>query len=196
MKINIILMAGGNSIRFGENKLLYNYKGKSLFEIALSNILKGFENSSYDFNIIVVTQYKEILDIVEKSRFSEAVYSVYSPESSRGVSFTIRNGILSEREKSDFYMFAVCDQPFMKSETYINLFKGTLNSNKGIGSVQCNGAVGNPVVFSEKYRDELLGLDGGTGGRKIVKKHIDDVYYFDILDDREIFDIDSKDNIY
>ncbi|OUQ59513.1 hypothetical protein B5E58_03505 [Tyzzerella sp. An114] len=191
MKIDIILMAAGNSTRFGENKLLYNFKGKTLFEIALDNIIEGFSNSEHLWSVIVVTQYNEIIDIVSKykNKKNNNIYAVYSPESVNGVSFTVKNGL--KNACGDFYMFAVCDQPFMKSKSYLRLFNETLKSKKSIGTMIFEGQEGNPVVFKNIYRDELLSLSGDRGGRNVLKKHRDEVYFCEAENIEELLDADT-----
>ena len=41
---------------------------------------------------------------------------------------------------------------------------------------------GNPVWFSKKYKKELLSLTGDCGGKKILKKHIENARFFKVLD--------------
>lgn len=186
-------MAGGNSIRFGENKLLYEYNGKPLYKIVLENIINGFLKCPYDWNVIVVTQYNEIKNYIDTTYKNTNIYSVLSPKSCYGVSYTVKAGILSKYCNGEWYMFAVCDQPFMKSETYLRLFLETLNSKKGIGTLIYNNREGNPIVFNSVYKNELLSLEGDRGGRNVLKKHRDDVYYCEVYCEKELYDIDTKD---
>ena len=87
MKTDLILMAAGNSRRFGSNKLLYEWKGKKLYRYMLDALLEAAEelgknsgadtgsrevpdrergSGKRDIRIRVVTQYKEILEDVEQ----------------------------------------------------------------------------------------------------------------------------------
>ncbi|MFR2270711.1 MAG: hypothetical protein ACLS50_06740, partial [Clostridium sp.] len=50
----------------------------------------------------------------------------------------------------------------------------------------------NPTIFTDKYKDKLLKLDGDKGGKKIILKNIDDLFIFDVLEKRELIDIDYK----
>ena len=43
MKIDLILMAAGNSRRFGSNKLLYEWRGKKLYRYMLDALLEAAE---------------------------------------------------------------------------------------------------------------------------------------------------------
>ena len=57
---------------------------------------------------------------------------------------------------------------------------------KNLGNVEYSEAVsythlGNPVVIAEKYRKELMGLTGDKGGKRVVKRHMDDLYLICLL---------------
>lgn len=59
---------------------------------------------------------------------------------------------------------------------------------------QINEIIGNPVLFSRKYIDELLSLEGDTGGKKILKLHMDDAKVVYLEDELELVDIDTRDS--
>lgn len=98
-------------------------------------------------------------------------------------------------ETEDYYMFAVADQPYLKSQSVIKLIDKALE-NKGnkrlVFSLRCGDTVGNPCVFHSSLIPQLLSLDGDKGGRSVAKKY--DCVYVDIADERELMDIDSLSN--
>ena len=98
-------------------------------------------------------------------------------------------------ETEDYYMFAVADQPYLKSQSVIKLIDKTLE-NKGnkrlVFSLRCGDTVGNPCVFHSSLIPQLLSLDGDKGGRSVAKKY--DCVYVDIADERELMDIDNLSN--
>ena len=98
-------------------------------------------------------------------------------------------------ETEDYYMFAVADQPYLKSQSVIKLIDKVLE-NKGnkqlVFSLRCGDAVGNPCVFHSSLIPQLLSLDGDKGGRSVAKKY--DCVYVDIADERELMDIDNLSN--
>lgn len=98
-------------------------------------------------------------------------------------------------ETEDYYMFAVADQPYLKSQSVIKLIDKALE-NKGnkrlVFSLRCGDAVGNPCVFHSSLIPQLLSLEGDKGGRSVAKKY--DCVYVDIADERELMDIDSLSN--
>ncbi|MFQ9153605.1 MAG: NTP transferase domain-containing protein [Blautia sp.] len=106
MKTDLILMAAGNSRRFGSNKLLHEWKGKKLYRYMLDALMEaaeeleknsgedtgsrevsggGSESRPRNIRVRVVTQYEEILEEVEQpgaTRFSSL--SVGMPAESVG----------------------------------------------------------------------------------------------------------------
>lgn len=98
-------------------------------------------------------------------------------------------------ETEDYYMFAVADQPYLKSQSVIKLIDKALG-NKGnkrlVFSLRCGDAVGNPCVFHSSLIPQLLSLEGDKGGRSVAKKY--DCVYVDIADERELMDIDNLSN--
>ena len=169
---------------------------------------KNAESNSPLIDITVVTRYREILDYCAGIPDCRAVLS---PDSEKGISYTIKAGIMAvqeqkKQEKSsgvsqnsaeteEYYMFAVADQPYLKSQSVIKLIDKVLENtgNKQlVFSLRCGDAVGNPCVFNSSLIPQLLSLEGDKGGRSVAKKH--DCVYVDIADELELMDIDSLSN--
>lgn len=158
---------------------------------------KNAKSSSTLVDITVVTRYREILDYCSSI---PDCYAVLSPDSEKGISYTIKAGIMAVQEQKktgmqDYYMFAVADQPYLKSQSVIKLIDKVLE-NKGnirlVFSLRCGDAVGNPCVFHSSLISQLLSLEGDKGGRSVAKKY--DCVYVDIADERELMDIDTLSN--
>ena len=220
--IHIIYMAAGNSRRFGSNKLFYELDGKPMYRHLLDRLIeiKDRYNNSESYNplidITVVTRYREILDYCSSI---PDCHAVLCPDSEKGISYTIKAGIMAvqeqkkkngvrqkKQEKSsgmsqnsaeteEYYMFAVADQPYLKSQSVIELIDKVLeNTGKEqlVFSLCCGDAVGNPCVFNSSLIPQLLSLEGDKGGRSVAKRH--DCVYVDIADESELMDIDTLSN--
>jgi molybdenum cofactor cytidylyltransferase len=201
--IHIIYMAAGNSRRFGSNKLFYELDGKPMYRHLLERLIEikdrynKLKSDSPVIDITVVTRYREILDYCSSIPDCHAVLSL---DSEKGISHTIKAGIMAVQEQKktsmqDYYMFAVADQPYLKSQSVIKLIDKVLE-NKGnkrlVFSLHCGDAVGNPCVFHSSLIPQLLSLEGDKGGRSVAKKY--DCVYVDIADERELMDIDTLSN--
>ena len=198
--IHIIYMAAGNSRRFGSNKLFYELDGKPMYRhlldrlVEIENRYNKSKSDSQTIDITVVTRYREILDYCA---CIPDCHAVLSPDSEKGISYTIKAGIMAVQEQKktgmqDYYMFAVADQPYLKSQSVIKLIDRVLKNTGGkrlTFSLRCGDAVGNPCVFNSSLIPQLLSLEGDKGGRSVAKKH--DCVYVDIADERELMDIDT-----
>ena len=201
--IHIIYMAAGNSRRFGSNKLFYELDGKSMYRHLLERLIEikdrynKLKSDSPVIDITVVTRYREILDYCA---CIPDCHAVLSPDSEKGISYTIKAGIMAVQEQKktgmqDYYMFAVADQPYLKSQSVIKLIDRVLENTGGkqlAFSLRCGAAVGNPCVFHSSLIPQLLSLEGDKGGRSVAKKY--DCVYVDIADERELMDIDTLSN--
>lgn len=201
--IHIIYMAAGNSRRFGSNKLFYELDGKPMYRHLLEHLIEikdrynKLKSDSPVIDITVVTRYREILDYCSSI---PDCHAVLSPDSEKGISYTIKAGIMAVQEQKktgmqDYYMFAVADQPYLKSQSVIKLIDRVLENTGGkqlAFSLRCGAAVGNPCVFHSSLIPQLLSLEGDKGGRSVAKKY--DCVYVDIADERELMDIDTLSN--
>ena len=158
---------------------------------------KNAESNNPVIDITVVTRYREILDYCA---CIPDCHAVLSPDSEKGISYTIKAGIMAVQEQKktgmqDYYMFAVADQPYLKSQSVIKLIDRVLKNTGGkrlAFSLRCGDAVGNPCVFNSSLIPQLLSLEGDKGGRSVAKKY--DCVYVDIADERELTDIDTLSN--
>ncbi len=225
--INIIYMAAGNSRRFGSNKLFYEIAGKPMYRHVLDRLFEIVAGDriecdrivpdisiSQEIDITVVTQYRQIMDYcndihdvydvhdihnLNKLHSSSHVHAIYSPDSYKGASYTIKAGIRAVQERyedisSHYFMFVVADQPYLKKESLIklvNAVKAAEGSQAKVFSLCCGSTPGNPCVFHGSLIPELLKLDGDQGGRAVLKRY--DCVYINIDNPNELCDIDTCD---
>ncbi len=183
MSISCIVMASGMSRRMGENKLTLKINNKMVFEYILDEI------KSIDFDeVIVVTRFKEI----EKYSKKLGYVVVRNYDYKKGQSSSIKIGVKNANEKNG-YMFFVADQPKLKASTINTIIKKYKNNTKDIIIPYFKGEKGNPIIFSNYYREELLKLEGDTGGSPIIKKYNKNIIEVKINNSENI-DIDNVDD--
>ena len=184
----IIYLAAGNSRRFGSNKLLHPYKGKPLYRHGL-DMIQEFCRGRKDCSVLVVTQYEEILQQMMK----EGIPVVYSPDSYKGMSYSIKAGIRElgdEVSEEDYLIFFVADQPCLSKLTLERLIRqADLPDQKPeTASVTFRGKPGSPAMFSARLIPELLELREDEGGRKVIRRHA--CTCVEVEEERELMDID------
>lgn len=185
-RIVLVLLAAGDSRRFGGNKLLENFGGKSMYRY-LTDEIAAFPEEFF-YRKIVVSQYPEILADLA-SRGYEAIEN---RESYLGISHSIHLALEAMDGQETAVCFAVCDQPFLKGKTVERLLAEWKESGKGMGCLCHQGEDGNPAVFACRYERELLALTGDVGGKRVMRRFPEDVYRCDVTDGRELADIDRR----
>ena len=183
--LSLIMLAAGNSRRFGSNKLLYEIDGVPMYLRTLTKLQKAASELG-NCEIIVVTQYEEI---AAKAQGSGARVLI-NPHPERGISSSMQIGLAAAKESSAC-LFTVSDQPWLTTETIVNLVHKFLSEHKGMACTLLGTKTGNPCIFSRKYYQELLEISGDKGGKQIINRHPEDVAYLEIEDARELTDMDT-----
>lgn len=193
MNVHVMILAAGNSRRFGGNKLLHLYKRKPLYRYMLETILR------MDVPLgekMIVTQYDEIMEM--GTTLGYYVFRNECPED--GISRSIRIGItelmgMESYHVGDAVMCCVCDQPELRAETLTQFVREYKRTGRGIGVVTTGEVPGNPVIFRDDYWEELKLLSGDEGGKAVRNRHPEDVFYFPVSQKPELWDIDEREDM-
>lgn len=193
MKTRLILLAAGNSRRFGSNKLLYEIQGKPMYTYAIK-IMRELLLNDQNRELYVVTPYEAIVKAVAEMnqdlRLEDRAFTVASPDSKLGISYSIKAGVCAGNTQPDYYVFMVADQPYLKTETVEKLIFETTRQNKIAGCLIWKEVPGNPVIFSKQFINKLLSLEGDQGGKALLKPYIDQICKITATCEEELIDKD------
>ena len=186
--ISAIILAAGESRRMGKPKQLIPLEKTTILEQTVDNFL-----NSEVHDVIVVVGYKaeEVAKLIANRPVTVAVNSAYR----EGMSTSIVAGLSLLSDKAQGVMFALADQPFIDSQTINRLIEAFGIYDKGIVMPIYQGRRGHPVIFSIKYKEELLSLKGDIGGREIICRHPDDVFEVAVNCEGIFVDIDTVDSL-
>lgn len=189
--IHILYLAAGSARRFGSNKLLHSLECKPLFRHSL-DWLAALVAQRQDCTLTVVSRYEEILTTAAAMGLS----AVESPDSGKGISYTIRAGIgsLPPLSPADFLLFVVADQPWLRRETVERLLQGA-KPGLWAATTAFGDRVGNPTLFSSPLVPALLALEGDQGGRSILKSEPQRCLRVAAQEEKELRDIDYREQI-
>lgn len=185
--ITAILLAAGESKRMGKPKQLLSLDRSTVLGQALDNLL----NSKVD-NVIVVVGYRA--EEIKKSIGDRPVIATVNQDYRQGMSTSIIAGLKLLADDTDAFMLALADQPFIDSKTIDHLIDEFQKSKKGIAITVCKGRRGHPVIFSTKYRNELMGLKGDVGAKEIIMSHPEEVLEVPVDCEGVIIDIDTAED--
>lgn len=188
MKLGLIMLAAGNSRRFGSNKLLYEIDGMPMYRhvlLELDKVKEELKMQGHECEITVVTQYDEIAQDAGELGM-RVLYNLHPDE---GISSSLKIGLWVNRDM-DACLFTVADQPWLRWETIFGLVGVFLREGKGIACVEHDGKTGNPCIFSKEYYGELMKLSGDVGGKRVIVAHRGDVAVMGVDDGWEMRDVD------
>ena len=185
LSVGCVILAAGNSVRFGKNKLLTELNGKLMIERAFDAI-----PTDKLCDIVVVTQYDEIAKRAESYGFD----CVINRHPELGEDRIWKGDYPMLMNRCSGILYQVADQPWLKRESIsqmLDLFRASPDS---IVAMSSGGKRGNPCVFPQAYFDELLGLSGDIGGRAVIERHGDRLILFEV-EPSELIDIDTPDDL-
>ncbi len=181
-KIGCVLMASGLSSRFGSNKLLADFGGRTLLQRALDATEGLF------YRRVVVTRKEEVAALCKS--FGVEVILHTCPNRND----TVRLGT-ETLEELDGWVFCPCDQPLLRRETVAKLLDWPYIHDDLLLRPVCGEQQGAPVFFGKSYFAALCSLPEKAGGSYILKRHPEKLELLSIEDERELMDIDTTEDM-
>ncbi len=187
-----VILAAGNSSRFGSNKLLYMVNKQPMYQYSIDLIKLLQPNAT-----VIVTKYPEIIREIQKNNHDSSFIIVENHHTELGQSHSMKLGIFAAQKLNrnfDGYLFMVSDQPYLTLDSLKKL-QQTWQEQGGICALSFEKRRGNPVIFSAQYIPELLDISGDSGGRVIIKNHLSDLTLVTANSAKELQDIDRQDEL-
>jgi molybdenum cofactor cytidylyltransferase len=181
-----IILAAGRSTRMGgPNKLLAELGGKPLVrtvtEQALASKAKG---------VIVVTGHQA--ELVEKALAGLKVKFVRNPDFAEGLASSVKAGIAAVPANADGAVVCLGDMPLISADLIDRLIEAFAPDSGNLIAVPVSdGRRGNPVLWSRRFFNELMTLDGDIGARHLIAKHSEAVAEVPVEGHGAFLDIDT-----
>lgn len=185
IRISGILLAAGESKRMGKPKLLLNLGESNIINTTIENLLK-----SEIFELIIVLGHEAQNIECSSSSQDKRIKFVTNKNYRKGMSTSIKCGVLIASKGSEAFLIALGDQPLISPKIINRLMEKYQSSGAGIVTVIHQCLRGHPVIISKKYLQEILALNGDIGARDLLKQHLDDTTSINIESSEEFFDID------
>lgn len=179
-----IILASGMSKRLGENKLLVDFNGKPMVYWTI----KAVKESKID-NVVLIYKDREVKRIGEAFNIKTIFNGKYMLGQSEGIKLGVTYNL-----DEDGFMFILGDQPFLTSRT-LDEMKAIFEKEDKIIIPTYKGRRGAPNIFPRRFIENLLALEGDIGGRKIIKSNENEIIFYEIENELELEDIDSKETL-
>ena len=183
LRIGCVVMAAGQSRRFGGDKLRAVLEGETLLEWALEAV------PAEEFCRVVVVGRGAALERGAAHGFE----TVENDRPEEGLSRTVRLG-LERLLDCDGVLFQVADQPRLRRETVAALTALWRAHPDKIVGLSHRGIRGNPCLFPHRFFRELLQLEGDTGGGKVIRAHTEDLLTMEAPEE-ELLDVDDRETL-
>jgi molybdenum cofactor cytidylyltransferase len=184
--VTAVILAAGRSTRMGgPNKLLAELNGKPLVRIVTEQAL-----ASKASNVIVVTGHQAAE--VEKALAGLKVKFVRNPDFVAGLASSVKTGIAAVPDNADGAVVCLGDMPLIDARLIDRLIE-TFAPDRGnlIAVPVSDNRRGNPVLWSRRFFDELMTLDGDIGARHLIAKHSEAVAEVPVEGHGAFLDIDT-----
>lgn len=176
-----VVMASGQGIRFGGNKLMADFRGKPLIAGALA-ATEGIPRR------VVVTRHQEVAEYCRERAIPVILHDLpYRSD-------TIRLG-LQAVEGTDCCIFCQGDQPLLQRDTVAAMVMLGIQHCAPILRASAGDTVGAPILFPSRFYSELKSLPQGKGGGFAAKKHPEQVQLVPARDIKELLDVDTPEDL-
>jgi molybdenum cofactor cytidylyltransferase len=164
--VTAIILAAGRSTRMGgPNKLLAELDGKALVRIVTEQAL-----ASKAKDVIVVTGHQA--ELVERALQGLDVKFVRNADFAKGLASSVKAGVAAVSRDADGAVICLGDMPMISAQLIDHLIEAFAPDRGNLIAVPVSdGRRGNPVLWSRRFFNELMALDGDIGARHLIAKH-------------------------
>jgi molybdenum cofactor cytidylyltransferase len=160
-----ILLAAGQSTRFGRQKLLEPWHGEPL----VRKTARSFLEAGLRPLVAVVSPDPRLIEAL----VGLPLTTTENAHPERGISSSIAIGLQALPEQIDAALIGVGDQPYLTAQSIEELVRAF--SPGRIVVPRWGDHRGNPPVFDRRFFAELMTLDGDRGGQGVIAAHPDAV---------------------
>jgi molybdenum cofactor cytidylyltransferase len=165
-RIGVVVLAAGESRRFGGAKLALSFDGVPLVRRAVMAAMQASANV-----VVVLGAHREP---VESHIADLPVGRVFNADWPSGMGGSIARGIAGLEEAApalDAAIVALADQPMIGTAELMQLVAAHASAPTRIVAAQYAGVLGPPCLFPRKYFGELGALHGIRGARVLLQRH-------------------------
>ena len=189
--IGAVLLAAGSGSRMG-------HRPKSLLELGgvplIRRQLIALSGAGVDEVVVVLGHHSNEIEPVVQTF---PVTIVHNPDPDQGQVSSQRLGLAALGGKLDAVIVALADQPLLNAQDITDLISAFKKRPEGSQVVfpRVNGDRGNPVIFTQAVREQILHSGLQVGCRQWQTTHPELVTPFDTDNRRYQVDLDTEDDI-
>jgi molybdenum cofactor cytidylyltransferase len=177
-----VLLAAGQSLRFGSNKLLHPLDDNTpMLLVTATRLARALPDSVAVIQPDLETYTSELQKL--------GMRVVVNQQADEGMGRSIACGV-GESPDAGGWLIALADMPYIETGT-IKVLADRLERTGGIVRPVYQQQAGHPVGFAGRYKDELMALRGDVGARSVIEHHANALELLPTDDAGVITDIDQ-----
>lgn len=158
-----VILAAGESKRFGRNKLKEIWREKTIIRHVAENALASNLCKTY---VVVGHDQKAIIEILKDLDVDFILNSKWQ----QGQGTSVRSAVKKIMNITDSAIFMLGDQPQIKSALINHILEEHARTLSPIIAPFYHNKRGNPVLFDKSLFDELIKLQGDQGGKALFDR--------------------------
>ncbi len=182
--IAIIILAAGESSRFGRPKQLLDWGGVPL----LAHVTDVALDAGIGPVVVVLGCQAQAAKTALGAR---SVQVAMNWRWKAGLSTSVQVGLAALPPETDAAILMQCDQPLLTANLLQALAARFEETGAAIVHPTCAGRRGAPTLFSSSLFPELAAVTGDVGGRAVIARHPDAVAAVEIAEPDTLADIDT-----
>lgn len=183
MKLGCVVLAAGQGVRFGGNKLICPLAGRPVLARVLDNLPREQLSS-----IAVVASSPGVEQLCREADIPCLRYGGGAQSDS------IRLG-LGAMEGTDGCMFVMGDQPLCSRRSMERLLEAFRHQPEAVVRLSFQGRPCSPVLFPSRYYPNLAALTGEQGGIAAVRGLNPTFLFVEAEEEAELWDTDTPEEL-
>ena len=185
-KYAILILAAGSSERLGRPKQLVKWNQTTLLNHTIQEALSSKNTDLY------VALGGNLTDV--RSSISDEITTIQISNWQDGMGQSISESLNQiPIQKYEAVIISTCDQPFISKSIFEQLINTFESKDSSIIISKYENSYGPPTLFGKSHFESLKSLTGDNGGKKIVRKHFDEVSHIDFK--KGDIDIDTEEDV-
>lgn len=181
-----LVLAAGESSRFGSTKQLTEYDGEAL----VARAIRLAEDVCGERTVLIVgNDWKKVLAACRPLRG----FFLRNDNYQSGMASSIACGIKSVAQSADAVLLMMADQPLITAEHLNSLIGAWRGSPDDVVISEYSGVQGPPVIFAAQCFDSLMKLEGDQGARSLLSNPMYSVR--SLACDEAAIDIDTLEDL-
>ena len=160
--VRVAILAAGQASRFGSNKLMQPWRGRSL----LSHVLDAAKQACPNPVLVVTGSDAEAINPICAEFAAE---TVFNPDYANGIGTSIATAARVCEGNADAMLLMLGDQPLVTGAHLRDLVDHWQGDRQRICASGFANTLGPPVLFGSAYFAQLARLTGDGGARELIR---------------------------